>query len=384
MRALATFAFVVLIAVTAAVWWHETARRAAVASTPGAMDIARSLGAGAASGFARANEPRTFSFPADHGPHPHFKQEWWYYTGNLRDAAGRRFGFELTFFRIALAPSAVKRSSSWATNTVYMAHFAVSDIDAHHFYSSQRVERAALGLAGAQATPFKVWLDDWHVVGRADATHFVADLHAAAAPVALDLHVESLGPPVLQGDHGLSRKSAQTGNASYYYSLPRLTTQGTIHIGPHAYAVSGLAWMDREWSTSALAPNEAGWDWFALQLSDGTEVMLYRLRHRDGTIDPYSAGSFIVGSRMRPLAVAQMRLRVTDSWKSPHTGARYPSGWILDIPSLALHLTIRPFMHDQELLGLVHYWEGAVAIHGTRAGSPISGSGYAELTGYNP
>lgn len=374
-------AIAVLAGVAAGVWHIFHARKTPVGARP-AMEITRALRAGDAAGFARAESPRAFSFPADHGPHPEFKQEWWYYTGNLRAADGRHFGFQLTFFRIALAPRPAIPVSDWSTHTIYMAHFTVSDVATRRFYESERVERAALGLAGAQARPFRVWLDDWHSSGEAGTDRLTADLHAATGDVAIDLCASSSGPPILQGDRGLSRKSAQPGNASYYYSIPRLATTGTIRIGADRYEVTGLTWMDREWSTSALAPDQVGWDWFALQLSDGSDLMLYRLRRRDGSIDPYSAGAFIVGERTRPLALADMRLRATTFWRSPHTGARYPVGWVLDIPTLALHLSINPYLPDQELQGLVRYWEGAVAVTGTRAGARIDGSGYVELTGY--
>ena len=347
-----------------------------------AADVTRTLSAGDTAGFARATTPHRFVFPADHGPHPAYKQEWWYYTGNLHTAEGRRFGFQLTFFRIALAPHPTTSASSWTTNTVYMAHFALTDVAGDAFYASQRVERAALGLAGAQARPFRVWLDDWHASGAAMPTGFTASLHAATDAAAIDLRVSTADPPVLQGDHGLSQKSAQPGNASYYYSMPRLVTRGTLRLRDRSYRVDGLTWMDREWSTSALAPDQAGWDWFALQLSDGSDLMWYQLRLRDGRIDPHSAGILIRDRRGLALAPADVTLRVTDTWRSPHTHVRYPAAWTVDIPSLALHLAIRPEVSDQELHGLVQYWEGAVAARGTSAGARVTGSGYVELTGY--
>jgi predicted secreted hydrolase len=338
-------------------------------------------------GFARAIAPRVFQFPADHGPHPEFRTEWWYYTGNLATAAGRRFGFQLTFFRNSLSPHPAARLSRWAANEIYLAHFALTDIQGDRFRSYERLERGALGLAGAEASPFRVWLGDWSSEvpknpGLALPMHLLA-ASGGSDGAAFDLTLQAGKPPVLEGDHGRSRKGAEPGQASYYYSLPRMPAAGTIRVGGSGgstFAVSGLAWMDREWSTSSLAPDEVGWDWFALQLADGREIMLYRLRRKDGSVSPASSGSLIAADgSSRQLALSEVVLEPAGSWTSPRSGARYPARFRLRIPASGLDLDIRPLLADQELDTSFRYWEGAVAVAGS-----VAGSGYVELTGYAP
>jgi predicted secreted hydrolase len=333
-------------------------------------------------GYARARAVRPFRFPQDHGPHPAYRSEWWYFTGNLEDAGGRHFGYQWTVFRFALRPDAGERASAWAARQVYMGHFTVTDVDGEHFYSFERLTREALGLAGAQAAPFRVWIEDWSVAAN-EATGGWR-LQAAAPAVDIDLELEPLKPVVLQGDRGLSRKSATPGNASYYYSVPRLATRGTLTLGDRQYAVHGSSWLDREWSTSALDAGQVGWDWFGLQLADETELMFYRLRRRDGSVDPHSGGSFVdAQDHTQRLAADEVELTVLETWDSPR-GGRYPARWRLQVPSLELDLDIRPLLADQELDLSVRYWEGAVRITGHRAGQPVAGYGYAELTGYTP
>jgi predicted secreted hydrolase len=234
-------------------------------------DLAEFLG-GDAEGYTRALAPRPFVFPADHGPHPDFRSEWWYFTGNLETPEGRPFGFQLTLFRFALAPEAPARESAWATRQSYMGHFALADIARERFFPFQRLARGAAGLAGAEAGPLRVWLGDWTITGAGgEQPRF--NLEAAEEGVGIALELESTKPLVLQGDRGLSQKSADPGNASFYYSLTRLAARGTVTVDGEEYAVAGAAWLDREWSTSALAPDQAGWDWFALQLDDGRDLM---------------------------------------------------------------------------------------------------------------
>ncbi|HEV7517012.1 MAG TPA: lipocalin-like domain-containing protein [Thermoanaerobaculia bacterium] len=336
------------------------------------LSVAESLRGTGPEGFAQALTPRVFHFPEDHGPHPEFRTEWWYYTGNLATAEGRRFGFQLTFFRNALTPHPPERASRWATNQVYLAHFTLTDVDSGRFRSFERLERGAVSLAGAQASPFRVWLGDWSSAGTP------MHLTAAADGAAIDLALQAGKPPVLEGDHGLSQKGAEPGQASYYYSLPRMPAAGTVRSGGAAFAVSGLAWMDREWSTSSLSANQVGWDWFSLQLADGRELMLYRLRRKDGSADPASAGTLIAADgSSRPLTLADMVLETAGSWTSPRSGARYPARFHLRLPAFGLDLDVRPLLADQELDTSFRYWEGAVAVTGS-----VSGSGYVELTGY--
>jgi predicted secreted hydrolase len=263
-----------------------------------------------------------------------------------------------------------------------MAHLAVTDVAGQQFFAYERFNRDALGIAGAQAAPFKVWLDDWHV---ASTTPDVAQmqLRAAHGAVALDLQLDNRMPPVLQGNAGLSQKSAGVGNTSYYYSVPRMATTGTLTIAGQAYQVTGTSWMDREWSTSALAADQVGWDWFAVHLDDGSDVMLYHLRRRDGSIDPYSGGSWRDASgKVTPLRSADISLQPVGQWTSPHTGAQYPASWQMTITRLGLDVTVTPLLADQELPVTVRYWEGAVAVKGQRANQPIKGNGYLEMTGY--
>ena len=346
--------------------------------TPNAsLSVSSALRTANDQGYARALEPRQFSFPADHGPHPEFRTEWWYYTGNLETAEGRRFGFQLTFFRSALAPEMPARESAWATRQAWLAHFTVSDVQSGTFRSFERWGRGALGLAGAQAAPFRVWLKDWAVEA------LPMRLRASEDGVGIDLVLQQGKPPVLQGERGLSRKSAEPGNASYYYSLTRMPAQGTVQIGSERFAVTGLAWMDREWSTSSLGKDQVGWDWFSLQLSDGWDVMLYRLRKKDGTADPASSGTLIDPAGVsRPLKLADFAIEGSGEWRSPRSSARYPAQWRLRIPSEDLDLTVRPLLADQELDVSFRYWEGAVELEGRHHGRPVQGRGYVELTGY--
>ena len=333
-------------------------------------------------GYAKALAPRDFHFPADHGPHPEFRTEWWYYTGNLATVEGRRFGFQLTFFRSALAPAMPARTSAWATRQAWLAHFTVSDVQGGTFRSFERWSRGALGLADARAQPFHVWVKDWSAAAVGD-TALPLRLTAAEDNVGIDLVLQQGKPPVLQGEHGLSRKSAEPGNASYYYSLTRMPAAGTVRVGDERFAATGLAWMDREWSTSALGKDQVGWDWFSLQLSDGWDLMLYRLRRTDGTADPASSGTVVDPTgASRTLPLSDFQIAGSGGWRSPRSNARYPASWRVRVPSEALDLAIRPLLADQELDVSFRYWEGAVALAGTHRGRPVQGHGYVELTGY--
>ncbi|HEX5758698.1 MAG TPA: lipocalin-like domain-containing protein, partial [Thermoanaerobaculia bacterium] len=329
--------------------------------------------------------PRPFAFPADHGSHPAFRTEWWYFTGNLGAGGGRRFGYQLTFFRNALAPRAPARASRWAARDLWLAHFAVTDGGGGRFHAFERFRRGALGLAGARPAPFRVWLDRWQAAGPAAnpaASPFPLVLRAAAGEVALDLRLARGKPPVLQGEGGLSRKGAAPGHASYYYSLTRMPTAGTLRVAGRSFAVRGLSWMDREWSTSSLAAGQVGWDWFALQLADGRELMLYRLRLAGGGDDPASSGSLVAADgRKRHLARADFTVEELGQWASP-AGGSYPARWRLRVPAARLDLEVRPLVADQEHRGTFRYWEGAVTATGASAGAPIAGRGYVELTGY--
>ena len=349
------------------------------------LSLSQALG-GELAGFARADRPRVFRFPDDHGPHPAYRTEWWYYTGNLESAAGRHFGFQLTFFRTALrAPTdRIGRTSAWGTQDVYMAHFALSDVAAQRFHAFQRLSRAALGLAGASAAPFRVWLEDWSVTGETAAEQPVSmQLSAEEQDVALDLRLRSEKPIVLHGRNGLSQKGAATGQASYYYSLTRLRSDGVIRLGDEEFQVQGLSWMDREWSTSVLSEAFQGWDWFAIQLTDGQELVVYQIRQQSGDIHPLSSGTLVAADGTpQALTSADFQIEVLRTWRSPADGTVYPAKWRLRIPGEAIELTITPYMADQEMHTLIRYWEGAVRAQGTAQGRSLAGDGYVELTGY--
>ena len=341
------------------------------------MRLEQRMGATPDPGFERALEPRVFVFPDDHGAHPGFATEWWYFTGNLQDAENRRFGYQLTLFRVGLKPGQPVDDSSWRANQIYMGHFAISDIENRRHRSSERFSRAAAGLAGAEVSPLNVWLGPWSIRGG-DEGLFPIRLDASTADMGISLSL--LGgskPVVLQGEKGLSRKGALPGNASYYYSYTRLPTSGEIRFDGKRFAVTGDSWFDREWSSSALAPDQAGWDWFALQLDDGRDLMFYRMRGKDGRAQVFSSG-VLVGrhGRVEPLSHQQVDLKPVRSWRSEQ-GADYPVAWTLKVPAHGLDLRIEAAFDGQEMPLTVRYWEGAVTVAGS-----ARGVGYLELSGY--
>jgi predicted secreted hydrolase len=333
-------------------------------------------------GFSLADGSRPMQLPADFGPHEDFQTEWWYYTGNLDADDGRHFGYELTFFRVSLIPpdQTLPRVSDWATNQVYMAHFALTDVAKGEFHAFQRYSRGSGGLAGAEGNPYQVWLEDW-AVQRTSEGEFA--LFAANEGLSVSLTLTDEKGPALHGQDGFSQKGPDPGNASYYYSQTRLATTGEIQVDNEVFAVTGLSWMDHEFSTNALGQGQVGWDWFAIQLDDGYEIMLYQIRQSDGSIDPFSSGTLIApdGSTQGLLA-DDFIVRVEDSWRSPHSDAEYPMGWTIRIPEEAIELTLSPFLLDQELNLSTVYWEGAVQLSGQHNGTEVIGVGYVEMTGY--
>jgi len=332
----------------------------------------------AAPGFARAEVTRPFEFPRDHDLHEDFQTEWWYFTGHLAAASGREFGFQLTLFRFELAADHTPSDSAWRTPRVLLGHFAVSDFGARRFHAFERLARAHPDVAAIDAAPLTIRLDDWRIerLDTESGEHW--RVHAAQDDIALSLSLTTSQSPVLQGAAGLSRKSTRAGNASYYYSLPRLEATGDLQIGTERLSVTGEAWLDREWSTSVLEPDQQGWDWFALQLDDGASVMFYQLRDARGDAGPESAGSFVdTDGTVTPLSLADVDLTVTAWWTSPGSGHRYPHGWRLAIPGRAVAVEIKPRLAAQEWRGRFRYWEGAVSVTGSH-----TGRGYVELTGY--
>ena len=332
--------------------------------------------------YARVLESRDFRFPEDHAAHDEYRNEWWYFTGNLRDAEGRHFGFELTFFRYAMSPEQIPRGSAWGARQAWMAHLAVTDTDGREFMAAERFSREALGLAGSQAEPFRVWLEDWAAASGGPA-FLPLHLSAGTDRAGIELTLNGTKPIVFHGENGLDPKGPEPGNASYYYSLTRLEAAGTVRVAEEEFDVRGTAWMDREWGTSALSPNLAGWDWFALQLADNREVMYYRLRTDDGETSPFSGGSLLLADGARiALGPQDVILTPLVFWTSTTSGARYPITWQLDLPGQEMTLQVQPYLQDQELNLTVRYWEGAVSVTGSQRETAITGDGYVELTGY--
>ncbi len=335
-------------------------------------------------GFAEADQKRAFTFPQDHGPHPEYQTEWWYYTGNLESSDGRHFGYQLTFFRRAITPTAVPRTSDWATNQIYFAHFAITDVQGNAHWATERFDRGAAGLAGATGDPYHVWIENWAVTSLVPDGSRV-QMHAEDSGHVLDLTLTAAKPPVLHGDGGLSQKTAAVGNASYYYSFTRLDTTGSLTLNGRTFTVTGLSWMDHEFGTTELGPNAVGWDWFSIQLNDRREVMFFQIRQKDGSIEPMSGGTLVEpDGTAKHLTNDQVQLRVLDHWTSGQSGATDPSRWNITIPSANISLTLTPYVADQENRVSFTYWEGAVKIGGSSNNVPVTGSGYVEMTGYAP
>lgn len=353
---------------------------------PGLSGIRYLASGGDTDGFERAVAPVSyFSFPADHGAHSGFRTEWWYFTGNVFASDQRHYGFELTIFRVALRPPSPSRESSLAANEIWMAHLAVTDTSGRVFQVAERLSRGADGLASASLIdpqsggPLVVAVEDFSASFSGNSVALTAN----DADFGIELELTGLERIVAQGNNGLDPKGPEPGNASYYFSAPRLNVSGEIQSAGTSAAVSGSAWMDREWSTSALSPDIEGWDWFALQLDDGRDLMFYRLRAVDGSTSEFSGGSITsaAGSVQR-LAADSVDLRAARFWTSDSSGVSYPVGWSMTIPSADLDLKIEPRLDDQEIDVSVRYWEGAVTVSGSTADSAVTGVGYLELAGY--
>ncbi len=340
-----------------------------------ALSLGELLG-GPADGFLRAERPRVFSFPRDHLAHPGFRNEWWYLTGNLRDEQGRRYGYQVTFFRVALTPKPLPRRSAWGGDVVWLAHLALTDAAAGTHVASERLLRQGSGLAGLRSDPFSLWVGDW-VLSGSMAFPWRLDLPGEGFRLVLDLTPRRA--PMLQGRQGLSRKGSEPGNASYYYSITRLASSGYLQRQGRRVALQGESWLDREWSSSALEPEQVGWDWFALQFDSDEELMYYQLRRQDGTIDRHSAGVLVAahGSRL-DLDPGAIELTPLRWWRSPH-GGRYPVAWRLRLLRDNRVLEVEPLLDDQYMDLSIRYWEGAVRI--LQQGREV-GRGYLELTGY--
>ena len=353
----------------------------------GGLRVSGVLGGQENEGFARAIDPRQFEFPVDHGPHPSFRSEWWYFTSVLQDSQGREYGAQFTLFRQALSPQPPGQGP-WQTGQVYLAHLAVTDVDQQRHHHSQRLSRGHPQLAGAEATPqqpLRLWIDDWLLLGRDQdgqltlsltANQVASNGQSQILPFGVSLDMTQQLPVVLQGDQGLSHKGP--GQASYYYSMPRLLTTGSLQLGERRLQVSGVTWFDREWSTSVLGEHLRGWDWFALQLNDGRNVMAFRLRRRDGQRDPYDHGMLVSPQgEHRKLSAADFSLQPKRVWRDPQ-GVAWPVAWQLNLGQEVFQISA--LVDDQVMsLGLV-YWEGIVGV--TDQQGQQLGRGYMELTGY--
>jgi predicted secreted hydrolase len=335
-------------------------------------------------GWRNAEPGRVLRLPADHASHPDYRIEWWYYTGNLATTEGRRFGYQLTFFRIGVDP-APANPSRWTARDLFMAHFAITDVTAQRHRAVEKLGRPAVGWAGARTDNYRVWIDDWSVQLEDGRHHLVA---ASASPAfTLDLSLREGGPPVFHGEGGYSEKGSEPGNASHYYSLTRMPTRGTIGIDGERVEVQGASWMDHEFGSSFLEKGQAGWDWLSMQLDDGSDVMLYRLRSAAGAVDPHSSGTIVArGQATTRLHAGSFTLSPGRRWSSPTSGAAYPVEWRVEVPAQRLALRVTATLDAQEMhAGLqsgIAYWEGSVAISGTREGRPVTGVGYLEMTGY--
>ncbi|MCC6140396.1 MAG: carotenoid 1,2-hydratase [Nitrospira sp.] len=336
--------------------------------------------------FRPTQEGYRYEFPRDHGSHDTFRTEWWYYTGHVETAEGRRFGFELTFFRRGIEPDQVEtRPSRWSVDQLYLAHLAITDVTGQRFHFHDRISRAGLGKAGADATHLHVWLDHWFAESSGQTGQH--RLEAKADGVALALTLDPTKPLVIHGERGISKKGAAAGQASHYYSFTHLKTAGTMTIGTETFHVTGTSWMDHEFGSADLSPELVGWDWFSIHLADNRELMIYRLRRSDGSSDQASSGTLVFpDGRTQHLSATDVELTPLTTWTSPASNATYPQQWRVTIPSLNLSLQLTPLLADQELRTgrstQVTYWEGAVDVTGTEKNEPIRGQGYIELTGY--
>jgi predicted secreted hydrolase len=323
-----------------------------------------------------------FAFPRDHASHPAYKIEWWYYTGNLQTAAGRRFGYQVTFFRVGVDIAPIN-PSRWAVRDLFMTHLAFSDPSGQRYRFEERLNRGGPGLAGADTDRYHVWNDDWTASLDTRGRHVI---RATGAAGAIDLVLDEGKGPAINGIDGISQKGAQTGNASHYYSLTRMPTRGAIVVDGERFEVAGESWMDHEFGTSFLEAEQQGWDWLSIQLADGRELMLYQLRRADGSRDPRSSGTLVdVSGRTRHLSAADFTMATAGRTFRAPSGATYPVRWTVQIPGEGLTLDVTTPLENQELsteAARVSYWEGLIDIAGTSRGAPVSGRGYLEMTGY--
>ena len=324
-----------------------------------------------------------YVFPRDHGIHPGFKTEWWYFTGNVATTEGRRFGYQLTFFRQGIRPPAERAgtTSRFIVDDLKFGHFALSDLSAGRFYKFQRESRGAFGEAGFADGSRLAWLENWTFKTQSDGSWHI---EATETDARISFAVRAVKPWAIHGERGISEKADGEGHASHYYSGTRLATEGSISVAGRTYAVSGTSWFDHEWASNQLTPEQLGWNWFSLHFDDGSELMLYQMRRRDGGIDPNSSGTFIAADgSTQHLRRDDYQLTPLAWWQSTDTGGRYPVSWRIEIPSLQFRAELTtPFEKQEMVLTPVTYWEGTVDVRGERRGRKIKGEGYLEMTGY--
>ena len=331
--------------------------------------------------YKKAIERLDFVFPEDHAAHPEFLTEWWYYTGNLFTADGRHFGYQLTFFRRAISDQfEVSSTSDWASNQIYLAHFAVTDTSSNQHHVYDQISRGSAGLAGTSVDPlFSIWLKDWEIVQLEENVY---QMNAGSDEVEINFILTDLKGIIFHGDGGLSQKGSEIDNASYYFSQTRMETTGTIRISDEEFDVNGLSWMDHEFGTSTLGSDQIGWDWFSIQLENNTEIMLFQIRQDDGSISEISSGTIIYKEgNTENLEMNDFKIEVIDIWQTSDQ-IIYPNKWKINVEKMNLDMEITPVIYDQEMNLFFRYWEGAVRINGTLNGEKISGYGYVELTGY--
>lgn len=327
---------------------------------------------------------RALKFPQDHFAHPDFKTEWWYYTGHFTTESGKSYGYQVTFFRFGLRDRQKEAADEPPLFTdLYMAHFALSDKQGKRFRVAERSNRGYADKAGAATDRYLVWNEDWKAEGKGES-HAI---EIRDKDVAVKLRLSPLKPPVLHGENGLSQKAEGKGRASYYYSLTRLKTEGEFEIAGKSEKVQGQSWMDHEFGSNQLAEEQLGWDWFSIQLDNHVELMLYLMRRKDGSVDPYSSGTLVYANgAARRLALSDFQVQALEKWKSPKSGGNYPIKWKVSVPGEGIELEIVPFFPDQELdtrkSTKVTYWEGGVSVRGTLQKKPVQGLGYVEMTGY--
>ena len=342
-------------------------------------------------GFKSVTGPCNLVFPRDHGSHPGFRTEWWYYTGNLENKEGYRFGFQLTFFRSQISPMGAEKTwptptSAWRTQQIYFGHAAITDINGKQHLQAEAAARGALGISGTRTEKSRtdIFIKNW-------SARIEQDNHRITAQTdnfSVDLMLTPLKSLVMHGDNGYSRKGSTPEKASCYYSYTRLKSKGRLTIGDKTYPVEGLSWMDHEFSTAPLESELSGWDWFSLQLSDHTEVMIFLLRDAKGGLGPASSGTYIDGKGSSiHISKKDFNISILDTWKSPVSHTVYPSRWRIRIFPMDLDVIVNPNLENQEMRTPestgVTYWEGSVSVTGTKNGKSIRGQGYVELTGYD-